>query len=47
VLIGIVVIAWPGPTVAILMVLVGLNALVFGISAVVQALSLRKAELRS
>jgi len=42
-LIGIVVIAWPGPTIAILMVLVGLNALVFGISAVVQALSRRNA----
>ena len=42
-IIGIIVIAWPGPTIAILMVLVGVNALVFGISAVAQALALRKA----
>ena len=42
-IIGIIVIAWPGPTIAILMVLVGVNALVFGVSAVAQALALRKA----
>ena len=42
-LIGIVFMAWPGPTIAILMVLVGLSALIFGISAVAQALALRKA----
>jgi uncharacterized membrane protein HdeD (DUF308 family) len=41
-IIGVIVIVWPGPTIAILMVLVGLNALVFGISAIVQALALRK-----
>ena len=42
-LIGIVFMVWPGPTIAILMVLVGLSALIFGISAVAQALALRKA----
>ena len=42
-LIGVIVVAWPGPTIAILMVLVGVNALVFGISAIVQALALRRA----
>jgi uncharacterized membrane protein HdeD (DUF308 family) len=42
-IIGIVVIAWPGPTIAVLMVFVGANALVFGISAIAQALALRKA----
>lgn len=39
---GIIVIAWPGPTIAILMILVGLTAILFGISSVVQALALRK-----
>ncbi len=42
-LVGIIVIAWPGPTIAILMVLVGLFALLFGVSSIVQALALRKA----
>ncbi len=41
--IGLVFMIWPGPTVAILMVLVGLAALLFGIGAIVQALSLRRA----
>jgi len=41
--IGLVFIIWPGPTVTILMILVGLAALVFGIGAIVQALSLRRA----
>jgi uncharacterized membrane protein HdeD (DUF308 family) len=41
--IGLVFIIWPGPTVTILMVLVGLAALLFGIGAIVQALSLRRA----
>jgi uncharacterized membrane protein HdeD (DUF308 family) len=41
--IGLVFIIWPGPTVAILMVLVGLAALLFGIGAIIQALSLRRA----
>jgi uncharacterized membrane protein HdeD (DUF308 family) len=41
--IGLVFIIWPGPTVAILMILVGLAALLFGIGAIVQALSLRRA----
>jgi uncharacterized membrane protein HdeD (DUF308 family) len=41
--IGLVFIIWPGPTVTLLMVLVGLAALLFGIGAIVQALSLRRA----
>ncbi|NLE22691.1 MAG: hypothetical protein GX624_07935 [Actinobacteria bacterium] len=41
--IGLVFIIWPGPTVTLLMVLVGLAALLFGIGAVVQALSMRRA----
>lgn len=41
--IGLVFIIWPGPTVSILMILVGLAALLFGIVAIVQALSLRRA----
>lgn len=40
--IGIVVIAWPGPTIAILMVLVGLNAILFGAASIAQALAIRK-----
>ncbi len=42
-IIGLVFIIWPGPTVAILMILVGLAALLFGIGAIVQALALRRA----
>jgi len=42
-LVGIVVIAWPGPTVAILMILVGLDAILFGASLIAQGLALRKA----
>ncbi len=41
--VGAVFIAWPGPTIAILMALVGIAALVFGIASVAQALALRKA----
>jgi len=41
--IGLVFIIWPGPTVTLLMILVGLAALLFGIAAIVQALSLRRA----
>jgi uncharacterized membrane protein HdeD (DUF308 family) len=41
--IGLVFIIWPGPTVAILMILVGLAALLFGIGCIIQALSLRRA----
>ncbi len=41
--IGLVFIIWPGPTVTLLMVLVGLAALLFGIGAIVQALSMRRA----
>ena len=36
--VGLVFIIWPGPTVTLLMILVGLAALLFGISAIVQAL---------
>jgi uncharacterized membrane protein HdeD (DUF308 family) len=42
-IVGLVFIIWPGPTVTILMILVGLAALLFGIGAIVQALSLRRA----
>jgi uncharacterized membrane protein HdeD (DUF308 family) len=42
-IVGLVFIIWPGPTVTLLMVLVGLAALLFGIAAIVQALSLRRA----
>jgi len=41
--IGIIVIAWPGPTIAILMILVGLSAILFGVASIAQALALRKA----
>jgi uncharacterized membrane protein HdeD (DUF308 family) len=40
--VGIVFIAWPGPTVTLLMVLVGASAVLFGISAIVQGLALRR-----
>ncbi len=43
IVIGIIFIAWPGPTIAILMALVGISALLFGISAIAQALALRRA----
>jgi len=42
-IVGVVFIAWPGPTVTLLMVLVGLSAVLFGISAIVQGLALRNA----
>lgn len=42
-IIGLVIMVWPGPTVAILMALVGLSAIVFGISAIAQGLAMRKA----
>ncbi len=41
--VGIVVVAWPGPTIAILMVLVGLDAILFGVSTIVQGLAVRRA----
>jgi uncharacterized membrane protein HdeD (DUF308 family) len=41
--VGLVFIIWPGPTVTLLMILVGLAAVLFGISAIVQALALRRA----
>jgi uncharacterized membrane protein HdeD (DUF308 family) len=42
-LVGTVVIAWPGPTIAILMILVGIDAILFGASLIAQGLALRKA----
>ena len=42
-LVGIIVVAWPGPTIAILMILVGLDAILFGASLIAQGLALRKA----
>jgi uncharacterized membrane protein HdeD (DUF308 family) len=42
-IVGIVFIVWPGPTVTLLMILVGLSAVLFGISAIAQGLALRKA----
>lgn len=40
--VGVIFIAWPGPTVTILMVLVGASAILFGISCIAQGLALRK-----
>jgi len=40
--VGIIFIAWPGPTVTLLMVLVGASASLFGISCIAQGLALRK-----
>jgi len=40
--VGIIFIVWPGPTVTILMVLVGASAILFGISCIAQGLALRK-----
>jgi uncharacterized membrane protein HdeD (DUF308 family) len=42
-LVGVVVIAWPGPTIAILMILVGIDAILFGASMIAQGLALRRA----
>jgi uncharacterized membrane protein HdeD (DUF308 family) len=42
-LVGIVVVAWPGPTIVILMILVGLDAILFGASLIAQGLALRRA----
>ena len=41
--IGAIVVVWPGPSVAVLMVLVGVSAVLFGISAIIQGLALRRA----
>ncbi len=41
-LLGVVVVAWPGPTLALLTTLVGLALVAAGIAAVVQALALRR-----
>jgi uncharacterized membrane protein HdeD (DUF308 family) len=43
VIVGIVFIAWPGPTITLLMALVGIAAILFGVSSVAQALALRRA----
>ena len=40
--VGVIFIVWPGPTVTILMVLVGASAILFGISCIAQGLALRK-----
>ena len=42
-LVGIIVVAWPGPTIAILMILVGVDAILFGASMIAQGLALRRA----
>jgi hypothetical protein len=42
-IIGLVVVFWPGPTVAVLMALVGAGAIIFGVLAIAQALALRRA----
>jgi uncharacterized membrane protein HdeD (DUF308 family) len=42
-IVGVIVIAWPGPTIAILMILVGINAIVFGAASIAQGLAVRKA----
>jgi uncharacterized membrane protein HdeD (DUF308 family) len=42
-LLGLVFIIWPGPTVTLLMILVGVSAVLFGISAIAQGLALRRA----
>lgn len=41
-IIGLVFIVWPGPTVTLLMILVGLSAVVFGIASIAQGLALRR-----
>jgi uncharacterized membrane protein HdeD (DUF308 family) len=46
-IVGLIFIIWPGPTVTLLMILVGLAALLFGISAIVQAFALRRALSRA
>lgn len=43
VIFGIVVIVWPGLTIAILMILVGIDAILFGAAMIAQGLALRKA----
>lgn len=40
--VGVIFIVWPGPTVTILMVLVGASAILFGISCIAQGLALRR-----
>jgi uncharacterized membrane protein HdeD (DUF308 family) len=42
-IVGVIIIAWPGPTIAILMVLVGINAIVFGAATIAEGLALRRA----
>jgi uncharacterized membrane protein HdeD (DUF308 family) len=41
-IIGVVVVAWPGPTIAVLMILVGLNAVLFGVASIAQAIAIRR-----
>jgi uncharacterized membrane protein HdeD (DUF308 family) len=42
-LLGVVIVAWPGPTLALLTTLVGVAIIAVGIAAVIQALAMRKA----
>ena len=42
--VGLIVVAWPGPTLAVLTTLAGLAVILFGVFLVVQALRLRQAE---
>ena len=42
-IVGIIVAVWPGPTIAILMILVGIDAILFGASMIAQGLALRRA----
>lgn len=44
--VGVVVMAWPKETLAIVSILIGINALVFGFSAIFQAFALRNAGSR-
>ena len=43
--VGIVVMAWPKETLAIVSILIGVNALVFGVSAILQSFALRGASV--
>jgi uncharacterized membrane protein HdeD (DUF308 family) len=42
-IVGAVAMAWPGKTLAIVSILIGINALIFGFSAIFQSFALRKA----
>jgi uncharacterized membrane protein HdeD (DUF308 family) len=42
-IVGVVAMAWPGETLAVISILIGINALIFGFSAIFQSLALRHA----